>query len=90
MAGTSTRDSSSISGDVLEVFKSATTSDDGLTVPTEEAKLCLQISNKFRDFFEDPSEEGITFDKQLVFQLKQILEQRKISIKRKCGLTFIS
>ena len=63
MAGTSTRDSSSVSGDILEVFKSATTSilsDDGLTVPTEEAKLCLQIS---RDFFEDPSEEGITFAK---------------------------
>ena len=90
MAGSSI---GSRNGDALEVLKSATTSilsDDGLPVPTERAKLCLEISNKFRDFFEDSSEEGITFAKQLVFQLKQILEQQKISIKRKCELTFTS
>ena len=94
MAGTSTRASSSVSntnGDVLEVFKSSTTSilsDDSLTVPTEGAKLCLEISDKFKDIFEDPSEEGISFAKQLVFQLKQILEKWNNLNKEKMWIDF--
>jgi len=59
MAGTSSSNGS-INEDVLENFRSATTSiltDDGFTVPKEGTKLCLQLANKFKDIFKEPTEE---------------------------------
>ena len=47
--------------DAKELFQSVITpvlSDDGLTVPTEAAKACLQAANKFSDAFKEPSREN--------------------------------
>ena len=88
MAGPSTIDDGS-ELDALELFRGVTGSVMVANeLPTEEAKFCLEIATKFKEVFKDPSAEGISFAKHLVFQLKLILEKRNNLNKEKMWVEF--